>query len=97
MAFMDTPLPSTSPVSTPASHRPARTASALGLDPGAAQACAVKAGATLAVLAGRLWITLDDDPDDHFVAAGQRWTADRAGRCVLQGDGSGASFWRWLR
>jgi hypothetical protein len=91
MAAMDTHLSSPSPVSTPAPARPA-----LSLAPGAVHRREIAAGATLAVLAGRLWVTLDGDADDHFIAAGQRWTAPRAGRCVIQGDAAGASVWRWL-
>ncbi len=91
MATMDTHLASPSPVSTPAPERPA-----LSLACGAMHRREITAGATLRVHSGRLWITLDGDPDDHFITAGQRWTAPRAGRCVIQGDAAGTSTWRWL-
>ncbi|WP_165396773.1 DUF2917 domain-containing protein [Sphaerotilus mobilis] len=80
------------PASTPATACPA-----LSLAHAALHRREVAVGASLTVLAGRLWITLHGDPDDHFVAAGQGWTATRAGRCVIQGDadGAAASLWRW--
>lgn len=92
MGPMDTTAFVASPASTPATARPT-----LSLTRGASQRREVAAGAALTVLAGRLWITLDGDPDDHFVAAGQGWTATRAGRCVIQGDadGTATSLWRW--
>ncbi len=92
MRPMDTTALVASPASTPATARPA-----LSLARGAVHRREVAAGASLRVLAGRLWITLDGDPDDHFIAAGQGWTATRAGRCVIQGDAdsAAASLCRW--
>lgn len=69
----------------------------MALSHGAMHRQEVDIGASLTVLAGRLWITLEGDPDDHFVAAGQVWTAAQSGRCLIQGDAAdGArSLWRW--
>ena len=92
MGPMDTTALVAPPASTPATTRPVQTLAA-----GALQRRQVAAGTTLTVLAGRLWITLEGDPDDHIVAAGQVWTATRVGRCVIQGDAPDASrsIWRW--
>lgn len=92
---MDTIALVATPASTPAPSRPAPS-----LARGALHRHKVAVGDSLTVLAGRLWITLDGDPHDHFVAAGQGWTATRCGRLVVQGDADGAdgvaaSLWRW--
>jgi hypothetical protein len=42
-------------------------------------------GVQIVVPRGLVWITQEGDPDDHFVAAGVRFTVTCAGRVVMQG------------
>src|SRR5512140_2583470 len=40
-------------------------------------------GMTVAVDAGVIWLTLDSDPRDVFLRAGERFCIDRSGRTVI--------------
>ncbi len=42
-------------------------------------------GVQILAESGALWITQCDDPDDHVLATGQRFTIDRPGPVVVQG------------
>ena len=43
-------------------------------------------GTRIAVSAGRLWVTVPGDLDDHFIRAGEELVLARGGRVVLEGD-----------
>lgn len=43
-------------------------------------------GARLTVVAGRLWLTEDGDPTDHFIGAGGRHSIGGRGRVVIECD-----------
>ncbi len=43
-----------------------------------------RTGVQILAQGGALWITQCGDPDDHVVAAGQRFTIDRPGPVVVQ-------------
>lgn len=45
---------------------------------------AVRRGSEIRCLEGVLWITQDGDVKDHILSAGEKFTADRKGKVVLQ-------------
>lgn len=49
----------------------------------AARAVEVRAGATISVVRGKVWITQEGDARDHCVCAGVTFCADRDGRAVI--------------
>lgn len=57
------------------------------LQPGALLSLTSAAGLCVEVISGRLWLTEEHDPDDHFVGAGQRHVVQRDGRFVMEADG----------
>lgn len=44
------------------------------------------AGTVAKVVSGRLWITLENDRRDIFLAAGDSWTIDRDGLTLVQAE-----------
>ena len=44
------------------------------------------AGTVAKVLSGRLWITLENDRRDIFLAPGETWTIDRDGLTLVQAE-----------
>lgn len=64
-------------------RRPVRAAG-FELPAGATLALRAPLGTTIAVAAGRVWLTEAGDPADHFVGAGQRHVVGRAGQVVME-------------
>ncbi len=44
-------------------------------------------GTQILCAGGRLWVTQQGDPDDHFLCSGDRFTVTRPGPVVIQGMG----------
>ncbi len=65
------------------------------LAPGATTTLRGHRGRWLRVQHGRLWLTEPQDPQDHFIAAGQCWRLASGGPVVLQND-SDETAWCWL-
>jgi len=53
---------------------------------------AVRRGSEIVCLEGVLWITLDGDIRDHILAAGEKFTANRKGKVVLQALKNSSTF-----
>ena len=52
--------------------------------------------AWLLATGGRLWVTRNDDPADHVLAAGERLSVRRGDRLLIGGwDAEGWSAWQW--
>lgn len=84
---MDSTL--TSPASAAPAATPAHTgpgSEVLTLTRGTTHRREARAGARLQVEAGRAWITVSGDPEDHFLAAGDSLHLPAAGRLVVEGD-----------
>lgn len=58
------------------------------LAPGALMTLPRGSGHGIAVFAGLAWVTEEDDPDDHFVAAGESLRLKGEGRVVVQALGA---------
>ncbi|MFT3804681.1 MAG: DUF2917 domain-containing protein [Burkholderiaceae bacterium] len=46
----------------------------------------IRRSITFTVTRGRAWVTVEGEPDDIFVGAGERFTSPRRRRTVFQGD-----------
>ena len=44
-------------------------------------------GETIHCLEGRLWVTFEDDPEDHILSAGQRVEVPNGGKLLISGPG----------
>jgi ferric-dicitrate binding protein FerR (iron transport regulator) len=78
---MDTPL------ELPLPLRPRRTQAPEAVVRLAAQATVarrLRAGTSIAVQSGRIWLTQAGDANDYFVDAGQRHVVARAGHVVIE-------------
>jgi len=67
------------------------TPSLTGLAAGQARSLERMTGMRLQVWSGRLWITGDDEADDHFVSAGQTLLLG-GGRTVIEADAGPARY-----
>ncbi|WP_077032668.1 DUF2917 domain-containing protein [Pelomonas sp. KK5] len=54
--------------------------------------CEAGAAAELLVLEGRVWLTREGWLDDHFLAAGERWTVAGPARLHVSADGGDAAL-----
>ncbi|MBT2324856.1 DUF2917 domain-containing protein [Variovorax paradoxus] len=52
------------------------------------------AGARIEVTGGRVWLTVPNDPDDHFVAGGESMLLRHDGPIVIQSDGGSSAVLR---
>ena len=51
-------------------------------------------GLRLEVLEGRIWLTEEGRPEDHFVGAGSHHVVRSGGRVVCEGDAAGLTMFR---
>lgn len=68
----------------------------LVLHPGRTARLERSRGARLRVTAGRLWVTLGDAPDDHFIGAGESLAIARDRGVVIESDGRSPAVVRLL-
>jgi hypothetical protein len=52
-----------------------------------------RSGLQLSVSSGRLWVTLQGAPDDHFITAGQTLTLPRGAQLLMECDSAVPAAW----
>jgi quercetin dioxygenase-like cupin family protein len=64
------------------------------LAPGAVLSLRIaRPGVQLSVTQGRLWVTLQGEPDDHFITAGHTLALPRGARLLLECDSAEPAVW----